>query len=58
VAREELLSLDGPIDEIQPEGRFQVRLETSVSIIADTASPNRRGRIRSVIDDQAWTRHR
>jgi translation initiation factor IF-1 len=52
MAKEELLSLEGLIDEILPDGRFRVRLENGVSIIAYTAGRMRRGRIRSVVGDQ------
>ncbi|WP_454886674.1 translation initiation factor IF-1 [Sphingomonas oryzagri] len=52
MAKEELLSLEGLIDEILPDGRFRVRLENGVSIIAYTAGRMRRSRIRSVVGDQ------
>jgi translation initiation factor IF-1 len=52
VAKEELLSLDGQIEEILPDGRFAVRLENEHRIIAYTAGKMRRFRIRSVVGDK------
>lgn len=52
MAKEELLTLEGRIDEILPDGRFRVLLENDFSIIAYTAGRMRRGRIRSVVGDQ------
>ncbi len=52
MAKEELLSLDGQIEEILPDGRFAVRLENEHRIIAYTAGKMRRFRIRSVVGDK------
>jgi translation initiation factor IF-1 len=52
MAKEELLTLDGQIDEILPDGRFGVVLENSHRIIAYTAGKMRRYRIRSVVGDK------
>lgn len=52
MAKEELLSLDGLIEEILPDGRFAVRLENDHRIIAYTAGKMRRFRIRSVVGDR------
>jgi translation initiation factor IF-1 len=52
VAKEELLTIDGQIDEILPDGRFRVLLENGIKIIAYTAGRMRRGRIRSVVGDR------
>jgi len=52
LAKEDLLVLDGTIDEILPDGRFRVRLENDVQIIAYTAGKMRRFRIRSVVGDR------
>jgi translation initiation factor IF-1 len=52
MAKEALLTLEGQIDEIFPDGRFRVLLENGVRIIAYTAGRMRRGRIRSVVGDQ------
>lgn len=52
MAKEELLSLEGEIEEILPDGRFAVRLENDHRIIAYTAGKMRRFRIRSVVGDR------
>ena len=52
MAKEELLTLDGQIDEILPDGRFGVLLENDHRIIAYTAGRMRRNRIRSVVGDR------
>ncbi|MBU3078846.1 translation initiation factor IF-1 [Sphingomonas quercus] len=52
MAKEELLSLDGQIEDILPDGRFRVRLENDHQIIAYTAGKMRRHRIRSVVGDR------
>jgi translation initiation factor IF-1 len=52
VAKEELLVLDGQINEILPDGRFGVTLENDHRIIAYTAGRMRRFRIRSVVGDR------
>jgi len=46
MAKEELLTIEGVVDEILPDGRFGVRLENQVRIIAYTAGKMRRYRIR------------
>ncbi|ARS29281.1 translation initiation factor IF-1 [Sphingomonas sp. KC8] len=52
MAKEDLLTLDGLIDEILPDGRFRVLLENDHKIIAYTAGRMRRHRIRSVVGDR------
>ena len=52
MAKEELLSLEGVIEEILPDGRFAVRLENDHRIIAYTAGRMRRYRIRSIVGDR------
>ena len=52
MAKEELLTLDGEIDEILPDGRFGVRLENDQRIIAYTAGKMRKFRIRSIVGDR------
>lgn len=52
MAKEELLTLDGQIDEILPDGRFGVLLENDHRIIAYTAGKMRKFRIRSVVGDK------
>jgi translation initiation factor IF-1 len=52
LAKEELLALDGMIEEVLPDGRFAVRLENDHRIIAYTAGRMRRNRIRSIVGDR------
>jgi translation initiation factor IF-1 len=52
LAKEDLMTLDGQIDEILPDGRFRVLLENDHRIIAYTAGRMRRNRIRSVVGDK------
>ena len=52
MAKEDLLTLEGQIDEILPDGRFGVLLENNHRIIAYTAGKMRKYRIRSVVGDK------
>ena len=52
MAKEELLTLDGEIDEILPDGRFGVMLENGYRIIAYTAGKMRKFRIRILAGDK------
>lgn len=52
MAKEELMTFEGQIDEILPDGRFRVLLENDHRIIAYTAGRMRRHRIRSVVGDR------
>ncbi len=52
MAKEEVLTIEGLIDEILPDGRFGVRLDNDHRIIAYTAGKMRRFRIRSVVGDR------
>jgi len=52
LAKEELLRMEGQIDEILPDGRFGVLLDNSHRIIAYTAGKMRKYRIRSVVGDR------
>jgi len=52
VAKEDLLTLEGQIDEILPDGRFGVVLENDHRIICYTAGKMRKFRIRSVVGDR------
>lgn len=52
MAKEELLTMEGKIDEILPDGRFAVVLDNEHRIIAYTAGKMRRFRIRSVVGDR------
>jgi translation initiation factor IF-1 len=51
VTKEELLVLDGVVDEVLPDGRFSVLLENDHHIIAYTAGKMRRFRIKSIVGD-------
>lgn len=52
MAKEELLTMEGQIDEIYPDGRFGVVLENEHRIIAYTAGKMRKFRIRTVVGDR------
>ncbi|BBC72486.1 translation initiation factor IF-1 [Altererythrobacter sp. B11] len=52
MAKEELLTLEGFIDEVLPDGRFGVTLDNGHRIIAYTAGKMRKFRIRSVAGDR------
>lgn len=52
MAKEDLLTLEGQIDEILPDGRFGVMLENEHRIIAYTSGKMRKFRIRSVVGDR------
>ena len=52
MTKEELLTMEGSIDEIMPDGRFGVMLDNQHRIIAYTAGKMRRHRIRSVVGDR------
>jgi translation initiation factor IF-1 len=52
VAKEELMVMEGRVDEIFPDGRFGVMLDNEHRIIAYTAGKMRRYRIKSVVGDR------
>ena len=52
MAKEELLTIEGVVDEIFPDGRFGVMLDNQYRIIAYTAGKMRRYRIRSIVGDR------
>ena len=52
MAKEELMTLEGNIDEVMPDGRFGVLLDNQHRIIAYTAGKMRKYRIRSVVGDR------
>jgi len=52
MAKEELLTIEGVVDEILPDGRFGVILDNDYRIIAYTAGKMRRYRIRSIVGDR------
>ena len=52
LAKEELITMEGAIDEILPDGRFGVTLDNEHRIICYTAGKMRRYRIRSVVGER------
>jgi len=52
MAKEELLTIEGVIEEVLPDGRFGVMLDNDCRIIAYTAGKMRRHRIRSIVGDR------
>ena len=50
--KEELITAEGTINEILPDGRFGVTLDNEHRIIAYTAGRMRRFRIRSIVGDR------
>ena len=50
--KEELITVEGRINEILPDGRFGVTLDNDHQIIAYTAGRMRRFRIRSIVGDR------
>ena len=52
MAKEELMLLEGNIDEVMPDGRFGVMLDNHHRIIAYPAGKMRKFRIRSVVGDR------
>ena len=52
MTKEDLLTLEGNIDEVMPDGRFGVMLDNQHRIIAYTAGKMRKFRIRSVVGDR------
>lgn len=50
--KEELITVEGKINEILPDGRFGVTLDNEHRIIAYTAGRMRRFRIRSIVGDR------
>ena len=52
MAKEELMTFEGRIEEVLPDGRFRVLLENDHRLIAYTAGKMRKFRIRTVVGDQ------
>ena len=52
MTKEQLLTIEGNIDEIMPDGRFGVMLDNHHRIIAYTAGKMRKFRIRSIVGDR------
>lgn len=52
MAKEELLEMDGVVDEILPDSRFKVTLENSHQLIAYTAGKMKKNHIRILAGDK------
>jgi translation initiation factor IF-1 len=52
MAKEELMLMEGFVDEILPDGRFAVILDNEHKLIAYTAGKMRKFRIKSVVGDR------
>ena len=52
MAKEELITMEGEINEILPDGRFGVTLDNEHRLICYTAGKMRRYRIKSVVGDR------
>lgn len=52
MSKEDLLTFEGLIEEVLPDGRFRVLLDNNHKVIAYTAGRMRRFRIRTVLGDR------
>lgn len=52
MAKEALLTFDGMVEELLPDGRFRVRLENDHRLIVYTAGKMRKYRIRTLVGDR------
>lgn len=52
MAKEDMLTFEGLIEEVLPDGRFRVLLDNQHKVIAYTAGKMRRFRIRTVLGDR------
>jgi translation initiation factor IF-1 len=52
MAKEELMTLDGLVEEVLPDGRFRVCLENDHRVIVYTAGKMRKFRIRTLAGDR------
>jgi len=52
LVKEELLALDGLVEEALPDGRFRILLENGHRMIAYTAGKMRKYRIRTLVGDR------
>jgi len=52
LAKEDLLTMEGLVEEVLPDGRFRVLLDNEHQLIAYTAGKMRRYRIRTVAGDR------
>ena len=52
MAKEELIEMNGVVDEVLPDSRFRVTLENGHKLIAYTAGKMRKNRIRVLVGDE------
>jgi translation initiation factor IF-1 len=52
MAKEEVIELEGVVDEILPGGQFRVRIEGDRLVLAYTAGKMRKNRIRTAVGDR------
>ena len=52
MAKEELIEMQGPVDEVLPDSRFRVTLENGHQLIAYTGGKMRKHRIRVLAGDK------
>jgi len=52
VAKEEMIELDGVVDEVLPQTRFRVVLENGVTVMAYLSGKMRKHRIRIIAGDK------
>lgn len=52
MAKEELLEMNGVVDEVLPDSRFRVTLENGHQLIAYTAGKMRKNHIRIIMGDK------
>lgn len=52
MAKEELLAMDGTVDEVLPDSRFRVTLENGHTLVAYTAGKMRKHHIRILAGDK------
>ena len=51
MAKEEIIEMQGAVDEVLPDGRYRVTLENGHSMVAYTAGKMRKHRIRIIAGD-------
>lgn len=52
MAKEELLEMNGVVDEVLPDSRFRVTLENGHTLVAYTAGKMRKNHIRIIMGDK------
>ena len=51
MAKEDLIEMNGVVNEVLPDGRFRVKLENDHEILGHTAGKMRKNRIRVLVGD-------